>query len=91
VNTLTNTTLIPSSTIQHNGAVAFVYVIQDNVAHMRPVKPGGVDGDTTQVDGVNPGEVLANTSFDKLQDKARVNISTAPLPNTSNPSGSDAP
>ena len=31
--------MIPSSAIQHNGA-AFVYVIQDNTAHMRSVKPG---------------------------------------------------
>ena len=76
VDTLHNATLIPTSTIQHNGDASFVYVIQDNVAHMRSVKPGVTDGDTTQVDGINPGDVLANSSFDKLQDKAKT--ATAP-------------
>jgi len=30
VNTLQGATIIPSSAIQHNGPVSFVYVIQDN-------------------------------------------------------------
>jgi multidrug efflux system membrane fusion protein len=76
-NTLKDTTLIPSSTIQHNGQTAFVYVIQDNVAHMRVIKPGVTDKDTTQVDGINPGDVLANTSFEKLQDGTHVAVATA--------------
>ena len=28
----------------------------------------------TQVDGINPGDVVANSSFDKLQDNARVAV-----------------
>jgi len=39
VNTLHDATLIPSSAIQHNGQVAFVYVLLDNTAHMRSIKP----------------------------------------------------
>src|SRR5208282_260985 len=35
VNTLQGATLIPASAIQHNGQTAFVYVLQDNTAHMR--------------------------------------------------------
>jgi len=72
VNTLQGVTLIPASTIQQNGQASFVYVIQGNFAHMRSVKPGVTDGGTTQVDGLNPGEVVANSSFDKLQDKVAV-------------------
>lgn len=90
VNTLHNVTLIPSSTIQHNGQTSFVYVIQDKVAHMKVIKPGVTDGGTSQVEGVNPGDVLANSSFEKLQDKSPVNISTKPLPATSQ-TGSEAP
>ena len=41
VNTLQGATLIPTSAIQQNGAVSFVYVLQNNTAHMRTVKPGG--------------------------------------------------
>src|SRR5580704_10087946 len=40
VNTLHDVTLIPNSAIQQNGRASFVFVIQDNVAHMRTVKPG---------------------------------------------------
>jgi membrane fusion protein, multidrug efflux system len=78
VNTLHDATLIPSSAIQHNGQTAFVYVLQDNTAHMRTIKPGVTDGGITQVTGVSPGEVLANSSFDKLQDNSKVVISSNP-------------
>jgi len=94
VNTLRNATLIPSSTIQHNGTVAFVYVItsdgkgQEKAAE-KPVKTLDTDGNTTAVEGVNPGDVLATSSFDKLQDNAPVSISSKPIP--ADTSGSDAP
>jgi multidrug efflux system membrane fusion protein len=89
VNTLQGVTLVPTSTIQHNGAVSFVYVIQDKIAHMRTVQPGVTDGDTTQLTGVNPGDVLADSSFDKLQDKSKIVISKTPIPSST--SGSSAP
>ncbi len=93
VNTVQNATLIPTSTIQHNGNASFVYVIQaagkDEQAHEVQVKPLVTDGLTTAVQGVNPGDVLANSSFDKLQDKAKVVISKKPIAPDS--SGSDAP
>jgi len=79
VNTLQGVTLAPASAIQQNGQASFVYVIQDNVAHMRSVKPGVTDGGKTQVDGINPGDVVANSSFDKLQDNATVVISNKPV------------
>jgi multidrug efflux system membrane fusion protein len=78
VNTLQGVTLIPASTIQQNGQASFVYVIQNNIAHMRSVKPGVTNGGVTQVDGINPGDVVANSSFDKLQDNATVVISNTP-------------
>ena len=88
-DTVHHATLIPSSAIQHNGTEAFVYVLQSNVAHMRTVTTGVVDVDTTQVTGINPGDVLANSSFDKLQDNSKVVVSDKPLPTSS--SGSSAP
>jgi multidrug efflux system membrane fusion protein len=89
VNTLQGVTVIPSSAIQQNGQASFVYLIQDNIAHMRSVKLGVTNGGVTQVDGVNPGDVVANSSFDKLQDKAAVVISNKPV--TPSTSGSSAP
>jgi multidrug efflux system membrane fusion protein len=38
--TLQNVVLIPSSTIQHNGDTAYVFLIQNNVAHIHNIKPG---------------------------------------------------
>ena len=89
VNTIHDATLIPTSAIQHNGTASFVYVIQENVAHMRNVKPGVVDDDTTQVTGIDPGDVLADSSFDKLQDKSKVIVSSKPIPSST--SRSSAP
>jgi multidrug efflux system membrane fusion protein len=93
VNTLQGVTLIPASAIQQNGQASFVYVIQNNVAHMRSVKPGVTDGGITQVDGINPGDVVANSSFDKLQDNVAVVSSNKPStqPAAANTSGSRTP
>jgi multidrug efflux system membrane fusion protein len=90
VNTLQGATIIPSSAIQHNGAVAFVYVIQDDTAYQRNVTPGVTEGNNTEVTGINPGDVVADSSFDKLQDKAKVVVSKQPLP-PSRRIGSNAP
>jgi multidrug efflux system membrane fusion protein len=91
VNTQHNATLIPTSTIQHNGTSSFVYVLdlENKVAHMRSVTPGVVDGNTTAVTGINPGDVLANSSFDKLQDNSKIVVSNTPP--ASSTSGSTAP
>jgi multidrug efflux system membrane fusion protein len=89
VDTLRGVTLIPASAIQQNGQVSFVYVIEQNVAHMRGVKTGVTDGGVTQVQGINPGDVVANSAFDKLQNNSKVVISsTAPAASSS---GSHAP
>ena len=89
VNTLQGVTLIPASAIQQNGQASFVYVIQNNVAHMRSIKAGVTDAGVTQVDGINPGDVVANSSFDKLQDNTVVVVSNKPAPAST--SGSGAP
>jgi membrane fusion protein, multidrug efflux system len=94
VDTLHDATLIPSSAIQHNGQAAFVYVLQDNTAHMRSIKPGVTDAGMTEVTGVSPGDVLANSSFEKLQDNAKVVVSggkPAPGPASGNAAGSKSP
>ena len=84
VNTLRGVTLAPASTIQQNGQASFVYVIQNDTAHIRTVKPGVTDAGLTQVDGINPGDVLANSSFDKLQENTAVNISNNQKPGSNN-------
>jgi multidrug efflux system membrane fusion protein len=92
VNTLQGVTLIPSSAIQQNGQASFVYVIQNDFAHMRSIKPGVTNGGVTQVDGINPGDIVANSSFDKLQDNVKVVVSNTPAasPSRNNTSGSNS-
>jgi multidrug efflux system membrane fusion protein len=90
VNTLQGVTLIPASAIQQNGEASFVYVIQQNIAHMRGVKPGVTDGGITQVDGINPGDVVANSSFDKLQDNVAVVIPSGNISKPAPTTGSNA-
>jgi multidrug efflux system membrane fusion protein len=84
VNTLMGVTLVPASVIQQNGQASFVYVIENNFAHTRSVQVGVTDAGQTQVDGINAGEVLADSSFDKLQDKAEVVVSNNGSGNASN-------
>ena len=89
VDTLKGVTLIPASAIQQNGQASFVYVIQDDIAHQRSIKPGVTDAGTTQVDGINPGDVVATSGFDKLQDNSKVVVSNKPASGST--SGSNAP
>ena len=91
VNTLQGVTLVPSSAIQQNGQASFVYVIQENVAHMRSVKAGVTNAGITQVDGVNPGDVVANSSFDKLQDNIAVVVSNKPATASGNAQATGSP
>ena len=87
VDTLQGVTLIPASAIQQNGQASFVYVIQNDIAHLRSIKPGVTDAGVTQVDGINPGDVVANSSFDKLQDNTAVVVSNRPAPASTSGSG----
>jgi len=91
VNTLNNQTLIPSSAVQHNGSTDFVYLIADNKANMRKVKVGISDKGNTAVQGIQPGDVVADSSFEKLQNGSQVTPSKVKLPSASNPAESDAP
>jgi multidrug efflux system membrane fusion protein len=83
VKTLENQVLIPSSAIQHNGNQEFVYLIQDNKAEMKTVKSGKSDRGETAVEGINPGDVVANSTFEKLQNGSPITVSKIKLPATS--------
>jgi len=72
VNTLEGVTLVPTGAVQHNGQVAFLYVIANGKAAVRNIKTGVAEGGMTAVEGINPGEVVATSSFDKLQEGSPV-------------------
>jgi multidrug efflux system membrane fusion protein len=83
VKTLREQVLVPSSAVQHNGETAYVYVIQNGQAKMTKVKLGVSEAGMTVVEGINSGDVVANSSFEKLQDGSKIAVSTAQLPTTS--------
>ena len=72
VNTLDGVTLVPTAAVQHNGQVAFLYVIANGIVSVRNITTGVADGGMTSVTGINPGEVVATSSFDKLQAGSKV-------------------
>ncbi|MFZ0294819.1 MAG: efflux RND transporter periplasmic adaptor subunit [Candidatus Sulfotelmatobacter sp.] len=86
VDTEQGVTLIPTSAIQHNGQTAFVYVIQNDTAQIRNIKTGVADAGQTAVTGINPGDVVANSSFEKLQNNSKVVISKQAQPGASSES-----
>jgi multidrug efflux system membrane fusion protein len=83
VNTLEGVTLVPTAAVQHNGQVAFLYVIANGTASVRNITTGVADGGMTVVEGINPGEIVATSSFDKLQSGSKVLMSKQAPPATS--------
>jgi len=83
-NVLQDQIMVPTSAIQRNGNQAFVYRIQNiksdpkagetGVAALVNVKVGNTDGMMTAVQGINDGDQVANSSFEKLQNKVKVRI-----------------
>lgn len=79
VNSLDGVTLIPTNAIQHNGDTAFVYGIENGLAKVRNVKTGAADAGMTAVTGIDPGEVVATSTFDKLQNGSNVTVAKQPV------------
>ncbi len=92
IDTTTGTVKVRASfAIQQNGQTSFVYVIQDNVAHLRNIKAGVSDNGFTQVEGVSPRDVLADSSFDKLQDNSKITVATGKPGPAQKPGGPPKP
>jgi len=89
VNTVNGATLIPTGAVQHNGTASFVYLIANGSASVRNVKTGVSDNGLIAVEGINPGDQVATSSFDKLQDKSKVTISKQAAP--ANPTEGNTP
>ena len=91
VDTLKDQTLIPTSAIQHNGSADFVYLIKDGKAQMKTVKVGYEDQGNAVVQNINPGDVVANSSFEKLQSGSEITVSKVKLPSTTDSPENDVP
>ena len=89
VNTHNGVTLVPSGAVQHNGQVSFVYLVANGAASVRNVKTGVTDGGLTEVGGINPGDVVATSSFEKLQAGSKVILSKQAI--SANPTEGNTP
>jgi multidrug efflux system membrane fusion protein len=79
VDTQQNATLIPVAAIQRNSKGAFVYVISsDNTATLKTITVGTTDGNVAAVTGIESGDAVATTGFDKLQTGAKVSVHNQP-------------
>ncbi|HLK66037.1 MAG TPA: efflux RND transporter periplasmic adaptor subunit [Bryobacteraceae bacterium] len=74
VRTLRNQLLVPAAAVQHNGVNAFVYVVRDGVVHLQSVSEIATEGNNAAISGIQSGDVVAITGFDKVQDGARVAV-----------------
>jgi multidrug efflux system membrane fusion protein len=78
LKTLSDATLVPSQAVQQGSQGTFVFKISpDQTAAVQPIKAITSDGNVTAVDGVQPGDTLAATGFDKLQDGSKVTVRNA--------------
>jgi len=67
------TLAVPKSAIYRVGALEFVFVIENGVAHLRPVKTGESFGDMVVIlSGLHKGEKIAVSKVNNLVDGARV-------------------
>jgi membrane fusion protein, multidrug efflux system len=84
VKTLQNAVLVPTAAVQRNGTQAFVYVVSGNTVKIRNVEELTNENQVAAVTGLNPGEVVPTTGFDKLQDGTTVKIEGAPVQEAAN-------
>ena len=74
VRTLRNQLLVPTAAVQHNGVNAFVYVMRDGAVHLRSVTEVATEGYNEAISGLEVGDVVAITGFDKIQEGTRVAV-----------------
>ena len=68
--------LVPASALVKRGQLDGVYVITGGRAHLRWVRLGKTFGARTEViSGLEPGDVVALTELDRLEDGGRVEVS----------------
>ena len=75
VDTHKGVTLLPNNAIQRNDNGAFVYLVQSNqTVALKAITVGTTDGNVSEVEGLQPGSVVAADSFNRLSDGAKVAV-----------------
>jgi multidrug efflux system membrane fusion protein len=74
VDTLQNTTVVPTAAVQRGAPGTFVYVVNpDSTVKVTPIKIGPVQGESTSVtSGISVGTQVVVDGADKLKDNAKI-------------------
>jgi membrane fusion protein, multidrug efflux system len=68
-------TLLPNNAIQRNDGGTFVYLVQQNqTVALKTITVGTTDGNVSEVEGLEPGAVVAADSFNRLTDGAKIAV-----------------
>jgi multidrug efflux system membrane fusion protein len=75
VDTHQGITLLPSNAIQRNDSGTFVYLVQPNqIVALKTITVGTTEGNVSEVQGLEPGGVVAADGFNRLTDGAKVAV-----------------
>ena len=75
VDTLNNAILIPTVAIQYNGQQAFVYKVKpDQTSVIQNITVVNSEQHQSAVVGLNAGELVITSNFDRVQDGAQVTV-----------------
>jgi multidrug efflux system membrane fusion protein len=79
VDTHQAVTLLPNSAVQRNDGGAFVYLVQPNqTVAVKTITVGTTNGNVSEVQGLDPGAVVAADSFNRLTDGAKIAVRQVP-------------
>ncbi len=74
VDTLRNQVLVPNAAIQRNGQQSYVYLLRNGAATLTNINIAAADQADSAVTGLKAGDMVATSSFEKLQDKSKVRV-----------------
>ena len=84
VDTHKGVTLLPNNAIQRNDNGAFVYEVQPNqTVALKTITVIRTEGNVSEVQDVQQGDIVAADSFNRLSDGAKVTMRTAAQPTNS--------
>lgn len=78
VGRLDDAKIVSTVAVQYNGQQAFVYTVDaSNTAHMKQITVLNTEGAKSAIDGLNAGERVVISNFDRIQDGAVVAVAGA--------------
>jgi multidrug efflux system membrane fusion protein len=75
VDTHRGVALLPNAVIQHNAQGPYIYLLQsDQTVVIKTITVVATEGDNSEVEGLEPGAVVAASNFNRLTDGAKVTL-----------------